>query len=146
MNQDKFLLELEKMIDKVKTGLLATVDTDGRPRLRWMSPAILRERRGALYAITSNNFSKLEQLKKNPQVEWMIQSRGLDRIMYVDGRMNVVENSSMINEVLEVVNPQLRVFWNVNNDQSSLVVLETVMEAGALFLPMKGHREEIKFE
>jgi hypothetical protein len=66
--------------------------------------------------------------------------------MYVDGRVNVVENSSMINEVLEVVNPQLRVFWNVNNDQSSLVVLETVMETGALFLPMKGHREEIQFE
>ncbi len=146
MKQDEFLLEMEKIIDKVKTGLLATVDAEGRPRLRWMSPAFLKERRGALYAITSNNFAKLEQLKKNPQVEWMIQSRSLDKVMYVDGRVNVVENSSMVNEVLEVVNPQLRVFWNVNNDQSSLVVLETVIESGTLFLPMKGHREEIRFD
>lgn len=145
MKQGEFLFELEEMIEDVKTGLLATVDTEGRPRMRWMTPAILKDRDGALYAITSKHFAKREQLDKSPQVEWMFQSRSLDKIMYVDGRVNVVENSSMLNEVLEVVGPRLRVFWNVNPDETSLVVLETVMESGALFLPMKGHRDQLKF-
>jgi general stress protein 26 len=145
MKQGEFLFELEEMIDDVKTGLLATVDTEGRPRMRWMTPAILKDRSGSLYAVTSKNFAKREQLDESPQVEWMFQSRSLDRILYVDGSVNVVENSSMLNEVLEVVGPRLRVFWNVNPDATSLVVLETVMEAGALFLPMKGHKDQVSF-
>ncbi len=146
MKQSEFLFELEEMIDDVKTGLLATADAGGRPRMRWMTPAILKERSGALYAVTSKNFAKREQLDKNPQVEWMFQSRSLDKIMYVDGSVNVVDNSSMLNEVLEVVGPRLRVFWNVNPDETSLVVVETVMETGTLFLPMKGHKEQVRFE
>ncbi len=142
MKQGDFLFELEEMIDDVKTGLLATVDSEGRPRMRWMTPAILKDRSGALYAVTSRDFAKREELDEKPQVQWMFQSRSLDKILYVDGKVNVVENSSMLNEVLEVVGPRLRVFWNVNPDETSLVVLETVMEQGAVFLPMKGIKEE----
>lgn len=142
MKQGDFLFELEEMIDDVKTGLLATVDSKGRPRMRWMTPAILKDRNGALYAVTSRDFAKREELNEKPQVQWMFQSRSLDKILYVDGKVNVVENSSMLNEVLEVVGPRLRVFWNVNPNETSLVVLETVMEQGAVFLPMKGIKEE----
>ena len=142
MKQGDFLFEQEEMIDEVKTGLLATVDSKGRPRMRWMTPAILKDRNGALYAVTSRDFAKREELNEKPQVQWMFQSRSLDKILYVDGKVNVVENSSMLNEVLEVVGPRLRVFWNVNPNETSLVVLETVMEQGAVFLPMKGIKEE----
>ena len=145
MKQGDFLFELEEMIDDVKTGLLATVDSDGRPQMRWMTPAILKDRSGALYAVTSKDFAKREQLDEKPEVQWMFQSRSLDKILYVDGKVNVVENGSMLNEVLEVVGPRLRVFWNVNPDETSLVVLETVMESGAVFLPMKGIREQAVF-
>lgn len=145
MKQGDFLFELEEMIDDVKTGLLATVDGDGRPQMRWMTPAVLKDRSGALYAVTSKDFAKREQLDESPLVQWMLQSRSLDKILYVDGSVNVVENSSMLNEVLEVVGPRLRVFWNVNPDETSLVVLETVLESGTVFLPMKGIREQATF-
>ena len=145
MKQGDFLFELEEMIDDVKTGLLATVDGQGRPRMRWMTPAVLKDRNGALYAVTSKNFAKREELDERPQAQWMFQSRSLDKILYVNGSVNVVENSSMLNEVLEVVGPRLRVFWNVNPDETSLVVLETVIESGTVFLPMKGIREQATF-
>lgn len=145
MKQGDFLFELEEMIDDVKTGLLATVDGEGRPQMRWMTPAVLKDRSGALYAVTSKDFAKREQLDESPLVQWMFQSRSLDKILYVDGSVNVVENSSMLNEVLEAVGPRLRVFWNVNPDETSLVVLETVLESGTVFLPMKGIREQAAF-
>lgn len=145
MKQGDFLFELEEMIEDVKTGLLATVDSDGRPRMRWMTPAILKDRSRALYAVTSWDFAKREQLEARPQVQWMFQSRCLDKILYVEGSVNVVENSSMLNEVLEVVGPRLRVFWKMNSDETSLVVLETVMESGAVYLPMTGIKEQASF-
>ncbi|MFW5715585.1 MAG: pyridoxamine 5'-phosphate oxidase family protein [bacterium] len=145
MKQGDFLFELEEMIDDAKTGLLATVDSEGRPRMRWMTPAILKDRSGALYAVTSRDFAKREQLEARPKVQWMFQSRCLDKILYVEGSVNVVENSSMLNEVLEVVGPRLRVFWKMNNDETSLVVLETVMESGAVYMPMTGIKERTSF-
>ncbi|MGC9312661.1 MAG: pyridoxamine 5'-phosphate oxidase family protein [Sediminispirochaetaceae bacterium] len=145
MKQSEFLIELDLVIDEAQTGLLATVDGSGRPHMRWMTPALLKDRPGALYAVTSKNFAKREQLDKNPKVQWMFQSRSLNKIIYLDGSVNLVDNSSMRSEVLEVVGPRLRVFWNINTDETSLIVLETVMESGLLFLPMKGAREQVKF-
>lgn len=145
MKQNDFLAELDGMIEDAKAGLLATVDSEGAPHMRWMTPAILKDRNGAVYAVTSRNFAKKEQLSGNTKVQWMFQSRSLNKIIYLNGTVNLVDNSSMLNEVLEVVGPRLRVFWNVNTDESSLIVLETVMEEGTLFLPMKGVREKVRF-
>lgn len=145
MKQKDFLIELDDMIEDAKAGLLATVDVDGAPHMRWMTPAVLKDRVGAVYAVTSRNFAKKEQLSENGKVQWMFQSRSLNKIIYLNGSINLVDNSSMLNEVLEVVGPRLRVFWNVNPDQSSLIVLETILESGSLFLPMKGVKEEVKF-
>ena len=145
MKQNDFIAELDEMIEDARAGLLATVDTNGAPHMRWMTPAILKDRNGALYAVTSRNFAKREQLSENAKVQWMFQSRSLNKIIYIDGMINLVDNSSMLNEVLEVVGPRLRVFWNINTDESSLIVLETVLEGGTLFLPMKGLREKVSF-
>ncbi len=145
MKQNDFIAELDEMIEDARAGLLATVDTNGAPHMRWMTPAILKDRSGALYAVTSRNFAKREQLSENAKVQWMFQSRSLNKIIYIDGMINLVDNSSMLNEVLEVVGPRLRVFWNINTDESSLIVLETILEGGTLFLPMKGLREKVSF-
>ncbi len=145
MNSREFTAALERVINDVKTGLLATVDADGNPRMRWMTPTLLEQRPGAVYAVTSNHFAKREQLDQNPKVQWMFQTRSLDTIMYVNGRTNVVENKSLLGEVLEILAPRLRAFWNVNQDETSLVVLETIIESGRYFLPMKGVREDVEF-
>jgi len=145
MKQNVFLAELDEMIEDAKAGLLATVDADGAPHMRWMTPAILKDRNGAIYSVTSRNFAKKEQLSGNSKVQWMFQSRSLNKIIYINGMVNLVDNSSMLNEVVEVVGPRLRVFWNVNTDESSLIVLETIMEEGTLFLPMKGIKDKVRF-
>ncbi len=144
MDRAEFIAGLTTVVNDVKTGLLATVDGKGQPHMRWMTPTLLDQRPGAVYAVTSKNFAKREQLDENPRVQWMFQTRSLDTIYYVDGFTNLVDNKSLLSEVLEVLAPRLRTFWNVNPDESSLFVLETVMESGRLFLPMKGTKRDIE--
>lgn len=145
MENGEFISALRQVVDDVKTGLLATVDGEGNPHMRWMTPTLMDERPGAIYAITSKHFAKREQLDKNPQVQWLFQTRSLDTIIYANGRANLVDNKSLLNEVLEILAPRLRTFWNVNTDETSLFVLETVIETGRYFLPLKGSKEDVVF-
>jgi general stress protein 26 len=144
MEKAEFIAGLTTVITDVKTGLLATVDGKSMPHMRWMTPTLLEQRPGALYAVSSKNFAKREQLDENPRVQWLFQTRSLDTIYYVDGFINLIDNKSLLSEVLEVLAPRLRTFWNVNPDETSLFVLETVMESGRLFLPMKGTKRDIE--
>ena len=140
-----FLIEVEGLLEESMTGLLTTVDGEGKPHIRWMTPTLLKDRPGALYAVTAKDFAKSEQLAENPFVEWMIQGRDLMRIAHISGRVNLIENPSLRREVLEIIGPRLRVFWNVNHDTANLIVLETVMERGKFFIPMKGQTYDVKF-
>jgi general stress protein 26 len=145
MEKRALLNELESIIDEVKTAVLATVDEEGRPWMRWVSPVILQGRTGAIYMITSKKSVKVQQLKNNPRVQWSVQTRALDRIITVDGSVNIVDNPSIRAEVLEVVSPRLRPFWKINMDERDLLVLETIIEKASYYVPMKGIKEEVEF-
>ncbi len=143
MDRKSFTATLESIIDDAKTAILATVDPDGKPRVRWMTPAILRDRPGAIYAVTSPDFAKTAHLEKNPNAQWMFQTKMIDKIATVNGRVNVIDNSAMKSEILEGIGRRLTVFWRVNTDSTKLVVLETVMEEGVYFEPMNDRKEII---
>jgi len=145
MEKCALLNDLESIIDEVKTAVLATVDEEGRPWMRWVSPVILRGRTGAIYMITSKKSAKVQHLKKNPRVQWSVQTRALDRIITVDGSVNIIDNPSIRAEVLEVVSPRLRPFWKINMDERDLLVLETIIEKASYYVPMKGIKEEVEF-
>jgi pyridoxamine 5'-phosphate oxidase len=145
MDRKKFIALLDGIIEDAKTAVLATVDPDGRPHMRWMTPTLLGGRKGAIYAVTSPDFSKIAHLSENPKVQWMFQTRLLNRIATATGLVNVIDNSAMKAEVIEGIGRRLNVFWRVNTDPSKLVVLETVLEEADYFEPMKGVREHITF-
>ena len=145
MTKRDFLKILAEIIDNSKIGVLAAVGADNSPSMRWMTPGLLKDREGAIYALTSKSFSKVSQLKKNRNVEWQIQTRALDKIATIKGEMNLIDNSSLKKEVIETIGVRLNVFWKVNNDPSSLIVLETVISEGRLFQPMKGLRDIVSF-
>jgi pyridoxamine 5'-phosphate oxidase len=145
MTKRDIMAEIGKILDDAKTGLLATVDSEGKPHMRWLTPAVLRGRVGALYNVTAPNSMKLEQLRKNPYVQWMIQSRALDRIITVNGKINIVENPSIRTEVLEAVGDRLRVFWKIHESEWEICVLETIIEKATYYLPMKNLKETVEF-
>jgi pyridoxamine 5'-phosphate oxidase len=145
MTKRDIMVEIGKILDDAKTALLATVDRDGRPSVRWLTPAVLRGRMGALYNVTAPNSSKIEHVRSNPNVQWLIQTRALDRIITIDGKMNIVENPSIRTEVLEAVGNRLRVFWKIHEMEWELCVLETIIERAVYHVPMKGKRETVVF-
>ena len=76
----------------------------------------------------------------------MFQTRALDTIILVKGRVNVVANPSLRAEVLEAVGPTIRAFWKINEDKSDLLVIETIVESATEYKPMKGTKRHLAFK
>lgn len=136
---------LEELVEDSKTAVLATVDQENRPHTRWVVPGCLRNRPGALYTVSGSGFSKIEQLLNNPHAEMLFQTRGLEKIVNVSGRMNILDNPSIRSEVLECLGPRLKTFWKTNVSENDLVVLELVMEEAVYYVPVEGVREKVTF-
>ena len=146
MTRHEIITELEVIIDEAKTALLTTVDRNGNPHTRWMTPTILKDRANAIFAITSANFEKIAHLKDNSNIEWTFQSKNLETIINIRGRMNVLDNSSIKNEVFEAIGPKLNAFWKLKaDDESSLLVLETVIREAVFYKPMKAVKKQVAF-
>ncbi len=143
MTGQEIIAILEMILNEAHTAVLATADQDCRPHIRWMTPALLRGRSGAIYAVTSPGFEKVHQLDARPQVEWMFQTPILDTVVTVRGRINVVDNPSLLSEVLESLGPFMRSFWKLKGEERDLVVLETIIEEAVYYKPMKGLKEVV---
>ena len=145
MTQHEIMRELAEVVADTKTGVMATVDGEGKPHIRWMTPAVLKDRQTALFAVTCPHFTKTAHLAANPKVEWMMQSRQFEKVFQVRGVVNLLDNPSMKSEVLEELGPRLNVFWHVVCDASEFVVVETVIEEITLYEPLRNHRTTVKF-
>ena len=143
MTKQEVLNTLEMILNEAHTAVLATTDQDGKPHIRWMTPALLRGRTGVIYAVTSPRFGKVVQLEAHPEVEWMFQTPLLDTIVTVRGRINIVDNPSILSEVLETLGSFMRSFWKLKGDERGLLVLETIIEEAIYYKPMKGVKEVV---
>ncbi len=131
---------LERILEKSHVAVMSTVDSDGRPRSRWMTPAVVRGRRGFLYTVSAPHFDKIEQINKNSAVSWLLQTRSLDEVLEVVGKAQVIDNPALKSEVLEAIGGHLTTFWRVNPDETELIVVETVIEEMTYLEPMKGDK------
>lgn len=146
MNKLEVLGLLQEIIDEARTAVLATVDEHGSPHTRWVTPALLDNYPGSIFMVTSPFFTKVNHVDKNPLVEWLFQTRALNKVVNVQGRIMVRTNTALRSEVLEELAPALRTFWKVNTDKHEIVVLETVISGASVFLPVDGIRESVSFE
>lgn len=145
MNNHEMMNKIEAVLEDSKAGILATVDGEGRPHARWMTPVVLAQWPDAIFAITSPDFPKILQLNANNKVEWMIQTRALDQIINVRGGINILDNPSLKAQVMETIGKKLTVFWKINQEKTDFVILETVIDEASWFAPMKSLREIVKF-
>ena len=143
MNKTELMSALDAIIDEVEVGVLATVDPDGRPAMRWMTPTQVKGRQGSLYAVTSPDFRKIRHLASQKSVEWMFQTPELNRIVTATGEISIVDNPQLKSEVIEAIGRRLEVFWRVNRKQE-FIVLETRIDEIKLFRPMKRERHGAK--
>lgn len=144
MNAQDMFKRLDGLLETSRVGILTSVDERGYPRSRWMTPILLRGREGCIYALTSPAFRKVVEITKHPMVEWIFQTRSLDEILTVLGKVEFIDNPSLKSEVQEALGTNLTVFWKVNPNESSLVVVETKVEEFNLFLPMRNERHRVE--
>ncbi len=143
MNKRDVMATLEMILNEAHTAVLATVDDEGRPHLRWMTPALIGGREGAVFAVTSPGFDKTRQLEKHPEVEWLFQTPLLDTVVMARGRINVLNNPSILAEVLESLGPYMHSFWRLQGEARDMVVLETIIEEAVCYWPLKGRKEVV---
>jgi pyridoxamine 5'-phosphate oxidase len=144
MTTQAMLRKIDELINKAKTAVLATVDKDGQPHMRWMTPTLLRGRPNAMYAVTSPSFAKLLHLGKNAHAQWLIQAPSLRDVITLDGVVNVLDVPTLKTEVMDALGPRLFTFWKVN-PRSDFIVLETVIHAATYFTPMSGEKVSVAF-
>ena len=145
MDNREVMNRVGAIIEAHGTGLLATIDDNGHPHVRWMTPTLLRESPGVIYALTAPGFSSFDQVRAHARVEWMFQTPTLDEVITVGGLVNVVDNPSLRSEVLEALGPRLHALWKLAPQTPALVVLETVVEKAVRYVPMQGHKDVVRF-
>ncbi|NLL13569.1 MAG: pyridoxamine 5'-phosphate oxidase family protein [Fibrobacter sp.] len=145
MHKHEIMGLIDTIIEENRVAVLATVDTGGAPHLRWMTPGCIHERPGTIFMVSSSRFSKVEQIQNNPNAELMVQSRALDKIINIRGKINLLNNPSIRSETLECIGRHLHTFWNLNQPENELVVLELVIEQAVVYLPQKGSRISVDF-
>jgi general stress protein 26 len=145
MTKTKIMEIIQALIDDSKTAVLTTVDPSGVPTTRWVTPGCVKERYGALYLVSEIHLSKVKHIKENPLASMMFQTRSLDRILSVKGRVNIISNPSILTETLECVGHNLHSFWKIETEHRELVVLEFIIEEAKYYLPLTGSVEIVSF-
>jgi general stress protein 26 len=131
---------MERILESSRIAVLAHVQNEKKPRLRWMTPTVIRGRQGYLYALSSSDYDWTASLEGAPQVEWMMQSKSLDEIITVRGKMQIIDNPALKADVQEALGGYLRVFWKNIPDESNYITLETVIEEMVYFKPVTGKK------
>lgn len=145
MTRHQFKGIIESIIDETHTAILATVDSQGAPHIRWMTPGCIEDRPEAFFMITTSRMSKVDHIQSNSQAELMFQSRSLDKIVNISGSATVLDNPSLRSEVLECVGKHLHSFWKINTSESELVVIEFLFNSATQYNPKNGTKITISF-
>lgn len=144
MKKHEMINLIEKLIEESGAGILAVVGSDGKPHLCWMTPATMKGRPGAIFAVTAYDAAKREHLNKEPHAEWMFQSKSLNEIIKVRGIVNVLDNPAIKSEVMQTLGKRLHVFWKINHN-TDYVVLETLIEEAVYMKPLAEIKETVVF-
>lgn len=145
MDKKLLMSTIDRLLEEAKTAVMGTVDTEGQPQIRWMTPGILRERPYSLFCVTSPTSYKALSIDDPSPTTWMIQNKALTEIVNVQGNVYKVNNPSLKAEVIEHVIRNLVVYWKINETPTDFQVLETVITSGAYFKPMDNIREQVTF-
>jgi pyridoxamine 5'-phosphate oxidase len=136
---------LEELTRTVGAAVFATVDSDGTPRMRWMTPILVPGRPRTIYALSRPGTRKVQDLERNDRTCWLFQTKGLEEAVRVTGQTLAVDNAALRGEVLECAGSRMTVFWNVDREHDEVVVLETAIREAVVLEPMRGRSEIVTF-
>lgn len=145
MDKGDFQKKFIELLEEVGSGILASNGVDGSPSLRFVTPVPLERDFSAIYCLSHPESYKVGEIRKDPKVSWMFQSRKSGDIYNIKGECQILENPRLISEIMEELGTRLTTFWKVNPDPSEVIVLETVIKTAIVFNAGTGEKSIIEF-
>ena len=147
MDKKDMLLEgFEIELERQGHALLATVNGDGEPSARFMSPAFLPGDKNALYAITALHSHKANHIRQNSNVEWLLAKEGYKMVWHLRGIAELIALSDMVGTVQEQIGARLMNFWRKNDDPAEVVVIKTIITEIIRENPLLGESEKETYQ
>jgi general stress protein 26 len=132
----------KKLADGKRPGILATVDEQGMPHLRWMATLSLHDW-PLLYTITSPTSRKVQHIKNNPNVSWMFSNEEMNIIVNIRGKARIESDSGKIQRVWKLLEDKSKAYFlSIATDGPGFAVIETEIEDIDAVVP----KYDIKFQ
>ena len=139
----EYVIDLaKKLADGKRPGILATVDENGMPHLRWMATLSLHDF-PLLYTITSPESRKIEHIAKNPSVSWMFSNEELNIIVNIRGKARIATDFGKMQHVWKLLEDKSKAYFlSIAADGPGYAVIETEIEDIDCIVP----KYDIKFQ
>lgn len=125
----------KQLADGNRPGVLATVDQDGAPHLRWMATLSLQEF-PRLYALTSPHSRKLTHIYHNPRVNWMFTTDSNSMVVNLSGKANLITEKSEVNRIWRMIENKSNAFFlSLDTGSEGVAVIETTVEDVECIVP-----------
>lgn len=144
MDSKTLLNKVVEILEDSPTSILATMDKEGRPHIRWMVPTVLLGSPGLIYAVTAPDAKKVQQIQDTGHAEWLLQRRDLSEIVNLRGATRILDHPSLMREVIERLGKKLHHFWKFNSEVYDFAIIETRLEDAVYYDPISGEREFVK--
>jgi len=145
MDQHQMLTKIESLVEQSKVGLLATTDPQGKPRVRWMTPAIIPNRGPSIYAFSAANAMKIRDIEHQSEVKWLVQTHDLTQVVSARGDTYILDNPALKTEILEILIPHTTRLWTIDLSSTECVILETVIREATYYRPQENFEETVTF-
>jgi len=117
------------LVDGHHPGLLATVDENGNPAVRWMATLAFDEF-PVFHTLTRPDSRKVKQIAKHPAVNWMFFNRDRTLILNLIGEARVLSDATTLKRIWgKVVDKSLPYFLDQYTKGPGFVVIETTVKA-----------------
>jgi len=125
----EYVVEMAKRLaDGRRPGILATVDENGMPHLRWMATLSLHDW-PLLYTITSPASAKVQHILHHPNVSWMFSNEEMNIIVNIRGKAQIVNDFGKMQRVWKLLEDKSKAYFlSLKTDGPGFTVIETEIE------------------
>lgn len=127
--QGEHVIRLAKeLANGSRPGVLATVDSEGAPHVRWMATLSLREF-PHLYALTAPDSRKVEHIRRNPRVSWLFTNEASSVMVTLKGVATIVTEKSAVNRIWRMIEDKSSAYFlSLDSLAGGVAVIDTVIE------------------
>lgn len=129
------------------TCLLSTLTPDGRPHATWMFASRSTDTDSEILSITSPDSDKVQNLRANRRVEWLITSQDRLQQLYLEGEAEIVEQVSEIRRLWAMINDQQQLyFMKFYNSGLGFSIVRTRVTSAIYVAPEEKRKARFKIE